>query len=56
MQGADKGTANRLDGKDLRVNGKSPYFRIVVRRKTDREAATRRPGDAALADGQTLMF
>ena len=22
------------DGKDLRINGRSPYFRIVIRRKT----------------------
>jgi hypothetical protein len=44
------------DGKDLRMNGKSPYFRIVVRRKTEREAEPRLPGEAALADGQLLMF
>ncbi|RPA20001.1 adenine-specific methyltransferase EcoRI family protein [Gordonia sp. OPL2] len=44
------------DGKDLRVNGKSPYFRIVIRRKTDRDVEPLLPGDAALADGQTLMF
>lgn len=44
------------DGKDLRVNGKSPYFRIIVRRKTDREAETRLCGEAALAHVQMSMF
>lgn len=44
------------DGKDLRVKGKSPYFRIIVRRRTDREADPRLPGEASLADGQTLLF
>lgn len=44
------------DGKDLTVNGKSPYFRIVVRRKTDREIEPRLPEEKALVDGQTMMF
>lgn len=44
------------DGKDLKVNGKSPYFRIVIRRKTDRDVEPSPTGQATLADGQTLMF
>lgn len=44
------------DGKDLRINGKSPYFRIIVRRKTGRETEPPLPGEAAFADGQMLMF
>ncbi len=44
------------DGKDLKVNGKSPYFRIIIRRKTDQEVEPVLPGETALADGQTLMF
>lgn len=43
------------DGKDLRVNGKSPYFRIVIRRTADGDVEPRLPG-ATLSDGQTLMF
>ena len=44
------------DGKDLRVNGKSPYFRIVIRRKTDRGEGPLLSGEMALTGGQTMMF
>lgn len=44
------------DGKDLRVNGRSPYFRIVIRRRSGRESEPKPPGYSALADGQTLAF
>lgn len=42
------------DGKDLRVNGKSPYFRIVIRRRGD-NLPEQPSQDAALPNGQTLM-
>lgn len=41
------------DGKDLRVNGKAPYFRIVIRRKSD-EPRELQPSE--LSSGQTMMF
>lgn len=36
--------------------GKSPYFRIIIRRKTDQDVEPVLPRETALADGQTLMF
>lgn len=44
------------DGKDLRINGKSPYFRIVVRRSTENQQAVSLSEDISLSNGQTLMF
>ncbi len=43
------------DGKDLRVNGKSPYFRIVIRRTVVNPSAQHPTTDATLPNGQTLM-
>ncbi|KAA1430101.1 adenosine deaminase [Mycolicibacter arupensis] len=43
------------DGRDLRINGKSPYFRIVIRRRVDDPAEQHLSEDAALPNGQTLM-
>lgn len=44
------------DGKDLRINGKSPYFRIIIRRKTGNPSEQDIGGDLSLSSGQTLMF
>lgn len=43
------------DGKDLRVNGKSPYFRIVIRRRVGNPSEQHLSSDAELPNGQTLM-
>jgi len=43
------------DGKDLRINGKSPYFRIVIRRKADNPSEQPSGEDVTLPNGQTLM-
>ncbi|QQM55643.1 adenine-specific methyltransferase EcoRI family protein [Rhodococcus pyridinivorans] len=44
------------DGKDLRINGKSPYFRIIIRRKTENSSEQDIGGDLSLSSGQTLIF
>lgn len=43
------------DGRDLRINGKSPYFRIVIRRTVDNPSEQPPSEDATLPNGQTLM-
>lgn len=41
------------DGKDLRINGKAPYFRIIIRRKTD---ASYEPQPRILSNDQAMLF
>ena len=43
------------DGRDLRINGKSPYFRIVIRRRVDDPSGRHSSRDVTLPNGQTLM-
>lgn len=44
------------DGKDLKINGKSPYFRIIIRRKTESLQVGHAGDNLSLPNGQTLMF